>query len=46
VDVASQGDTIEEALANLHEALALYFKDESTAPPTATPIIVPVDVSL
>ena len=28
VDVASQGGTVEEALANLREALLLYFEDE------------------
>lgn len=27
-DVASDGDTEEDALANLQEALALYFEDE------------------
>jgi predicted RNase H-like HicB family nuclease len=26
-DVASQGDTIDEALANLKEALGLYFEE-------------------
>jgi predicted RNase H-like HicB family nuclease len=31
VDVASQGDTEEEALSNLREALELHFE-----PPTAT----------
>jgi predicted RNase H-like HicB family nuclease len=31
VDVASQGETEDEALANLREALELYFE-----PPTAT----------
>jgi predicted RNase H-like HicB family nuclease len=31
VDVASQGETEEEAMANLNEALQLHF-----APPTAT----------
>ncbi len=30
VDVASQGETIEEALANLKEALELYFEDDDT----------------
>jgi predicted RNase H-like HicB family nuclease len=30
VDVASQGETIEEALANLNEALELYFEDDDT----------------
>ena len=28
VEVASQGETLEEARANLTEALALYFGDE------------------
>jgi predicted RNase H-like HicB family nuclease len=27
VEVASQGETVEEALANLTEALELYFED-------------------
>ena len=27
VDVASQGESFEEALANLREALELYFED-------------------
>jgi predicted RNase H-like HicB family nuclease len=31
VELASQGHTVEEALANLREALELYFEDE--APP-------------
>jgi predicted RNase H-like HicB family nuclease len=28
IEVASQGQSIEEALANLREALKLYFEDE------------------
>jgi predicted RNase H-like HicB family nuclease len=38
-DVASQGDTIDEALANLKEALELYFEEsseDSSALPHAT----------
>lgn len=36
VDVASQGETIEEALANLKEALELYFDDvDAIRPPLA-----------
>ena len=31
VDVASQGSTIDEALANLREALELYFEDASSS---------------
>jgi predicted RNase H-like HicB family nuclease len=43
VDVASQGETAEEALANLREALALYF-----TPPVATalPDLRPVEVEI
>lgn len=34
VDVASQGETEEEALANLREALELYFEEpQATRPP-------------
>ncbi len=43
VDVVSQGESEREALANLKEALELYFE-----PPTATvmPHIVPVEIEL
>jgi len=43
VDVASQGETEDEALANLSEALRLYF-----TPPMATmlPRLRPVEVEL
>ena len=35
VDLASQGESEEEALQNLQEALVLHFEDpEATAPPT------------
>ena len=45
VDVASQGDTVEEALANLKEALELFFEDSDVVPAEA-PIIAPVEVRL
>jgi predicted RNase H-like HicB family nuclease len=47
VDVASQGETIEEALANLKEALELYFEDEDAIRPPFTdkPIITLVEAS-
>jgi predicted RNase H-like HicB family nuclease len=44
VDVASQGQTIESALANLKEALELYFEDVQTSSAEPTPIIVPIDI--
>ncbi len=47
VDVASQGATVEEALANLREAVELYFED---APPPSgqrpPPIVAPFDVNI
>jgi predicted RNase H-like HicB family nuclease len=46
VEVASQGDTIEEALAHLREALELYFEDGEAPPPTAPPLIAPIELML
>lgn len=43
VDVASQGRSEEEALANLKEALALHFEPPCA---TATPRIHPVEIDL
>ncbi|MFI9721617.1 type II toxin-antitoxin system HicB family antitoxin [Streptomyces sp. NPDC052396] len=45
VDVASQGATIEEALANLREALELYFEDEPV-PAVHDVITAPVQVQV
>lgn len=45
VEVASQGRTIDESLANLREALELYFEDEP-APDAPEPIVAPVEVRL
>ena len=45
VDVVSQGTNFEEAVANLEEALALYFEDEklpeSLEPPVITTVLLP-----
>jgi len=43
VDVASQGETEEEALANLREALELYFEPPT---PTIVPELRPVEVDI
>ncbi len=45
VDVASQGKSVETALANLAEALELYFEDSPNARLSATPIIAPIEVA-
>jgi predicted RNase H-like HicB family nuclease len=39
VDVASQGQSLDEALANLAEAVELYLDEADDAHPTATPLI-------
>ena len=35
LDIASQGKGVEEALANLHEAIDLYLEDEDAKIPTS-----------
>jgi predicted RNase H-like HicB family nuclease len=46
VDVASQGDSLDDALANLREALELHFEDGVAGLPLARPIIAPIDITL
>jgi predicted RNase H-like HicB family nuclease len=46
VEVASQGESIEQALANLREALELYFEDEPLPANIQAPIIAPVDITV
>lgn len=45
VEMASQGDSTEEALANLRKALELYFEDEPV-PELPHPIVALVEVRL
>lgn len=45
VEVASQGETAEEALANLREALELYFEDAAMTEPVEPPIIATIELS-
>jgi len=46
VEVTSQGETLEDALSNLKEALELYFEDEEIPNDIQTPIIAPLEVNL
>jgi predicted RNase H-like HicB family nuclease len=46
VEVASQGESVETSLANLREALELYFEDQPLPADLQPPIIAPVDVSV
>jgi predicted RNase H-like HicB family nuclease len=45
VEVASQGESVEEALANLKEALELYFEDGSRPDLGEPPIIASIEVA-
>ena len=45
VEVASQGETVEQALANLREALELYFEDEVLPENIEPPIIATIELS-
>jgi predicted RNase H-like HicB family nuclease len=45
VEVASQGESVEEALTNLQEALELYFEDEPVPEGVEPPIIASVEVA-
>ena len=44
-EVTSQGENLEEALANLKEALELYFEDVPQPVTLETPVIAPVEVN-
>ena len=44
VEVTSQGETVESALANLREALELYFKDEPLPLTSKRPSRAPRDL--
>lgn len=46
VEVASQGRTIDDALANLREALELYFEDEPVPEMHPVPIVAPIEIEL
>lgn len=46
VEVTTQGETIEEALHNLKEALELYFEDSPPREPSASPIIAPIEIEV
>jgi predicted RNase H-like HicB family nuclease len=45
VEVTSQGETVEESLANLREALELYFEDSEFPETVEPPIIATVELS-
>lgn len=44
LDVASQGKTVEAAMANLKEAVELYLEDEDAVRPEGTPLVTTLEV--
>lgn len=44
VEVTSQGQTLEESMNNLKEALELFFEDGTFIDPIITPIIAPLEI--
>ena len=44
--VASQGHTLDEALSNLREALALYYEDEPAPPKYPQVFVTSFDVAV
>lgn len=45
VEVASQGETADEALENLKEALELYFEDTPLPEAIEAPVIATVEIA-
>lgn len=46
VEVTSQGESLDDARANLAEALELYFEDEADVEAPESPIIAPIDIRI
>ena len=46
VEVTSQGESIDEALHNLREALELYYEDQVDVEVPTAPIIAPLDIEV
>ena len=46
IEIASQGETMEEAIHNLKEAIELYYEDQVDIDAPSSPIIAPVDVEV
>jgi predicted RNase H-like HicB family nuclease len=45
VEVASQGESVEDALASLREALELHFEDAPFPDPAEPPIIASIEIA-
>lgn len=45
VEVTSQGESVDDALANLREALELYFEDAPLPDASEAPIIASIEIA-
>lgn len=46
VEVTSQGESVDDALANLREALELYFEDDEVPASFAHPLVTPIEIRI
>lgn len=46
IEVSSQGETVEEALVNLREALELYFEDDEVPAYFEHPLVTPIEIRI
>lgn len=46
VEVASQGVSVDEALANLREALELFFEDDEVPASFVHPLVTPIEIRI
>lgn len=46
VEVASQGETVDAALANLREALELYFEHDEVPASFEHPLVTPIEIRI
>lgn len=44
VEVASQGESVDAALANLREALELFFEDDGVPASFEHPLVTPIEI--
>ncbi|MFR9802261.1 type II toxin-antitoxin system HicB family antitoxin [Pseudonocardia sp. RS010] len=46
IAVVSQGETVDEALASLREALELYFEDDEVPATFEHPLVTPIEIRI
>jgi len=46
VEVTSQGESVDDALDNLREALELYFEDDEVPASFAHPLVTPIEIRI